>query len=308
VGYDHIVWFQCPRLHSIGRKKRRGHSALIPGGAQGIYSISTTTDDPRTRLIKLRRPRDLELYSPSARSARGRTSTTASAGKHERYFSGKVRGPMRARLTTRTLTADVTVTPDFAQWVGRPQGINLTPFLSSSPKSARFVPLGIEQPVRFRDARAAMHFLFLRRRPRQTRARRVRYLAGDRLRAPWVLENCRLRRYGCADDRPTPTAPSSGSNANLFRIFLNKIHRARWAIAHWRAGQGHGGVASARAGRLTVGRVDRPTRRATGKNWEPKVWIAGSQRAGVACTLLSLGGISTDYPNVFSTIFRLALN
>src|SRR5437773_1680968 len=105
------------------------------GRAQGFYRLNN--EGAITDLGDLRRPHDLELYP----YALGRAVETEhdSVGRETMggYFGGK--GGVDAKLgITPTLTADVTVSTDFAQVEADQQVVNLTRFPFFFPEKRQF--------------------------------------------------------------------------------------------------------------------------------------------------------------------------
>jgi len=105
------------------------------GRAQGFYRLNN--EGAITDLGDLRRPHDLELY-PYALGRAVETEHDSVGGETMGgYFGGK--GGVDAKLgITPTLTADVTVSTDFAQVEADQQVINLTRFPFFFPEKRQF--------------------------------------------------------------------------------------------------------------------------------------------------------------------------
>src|SRR2546427_2881019 len=249
------------------------------GRAQGFYRLNN--EGAITELGDLRRPHDLELYP----YALGRAVETEhdSVGRETMggYFSGK--GGVDAKLgITPTLTADVTVSTDFAQVEADQQVINLTRFPFFFPEKRQFFlessgQLDLGTPGR-------VQLFYSRRIGLDTSGAPVPILAGGRLYGrlgPWRIGVLDAQTGGGADK----------ANDAAVRVRHDLFDRSYiGAIGTLHAGSGGQGVQ--RAGGLDV---DLPLA-VHGANLEPKFWIAGSQTPGMLGTPLAWR-LSTDNPN-----------
>ena len=248
------------------------------GRAQGFYRLNN--EGAITNLGDLRRPRDLELYP----YALGRAVQTEhdSVGRETSggYLNGKAGVDAKLGITP-TLTADVTINTDFAQVEADQQVINLTRFPFFFPEKREFF---LESSGQFDLGTPGRVQLFYSRRIGLDRSGApVPIVAGGRVYGrlgPWKL--------GLFDAQ---TGGADNANNAVVRIQHDLFDRAYvGAIGTMRAGPNGQGVE--RAGGLDI---DLPLV-VRGKNVEPKVWIAGSQRPGVPGTPVAWR-ISTDYPN-----------
>src|SRR5256886_2660098 len=249
------------------------------GRVQGFYDVNH--EGTITELGDLHRPHDLELY-PYALGRAVETEHDSVGGEITcGYVGGK--GGADAKLgITPTLTADFTVTTDFAQVETDQQVINLTRFPFFFPEKRQFflessglIDLGTPGRVQL---------FYSRRIGLDTSGAPQPILAGGRLYGrlgPWRIGVLDAQTGGEAD---------KGNDA-VVRVQHDLFDRSYiGAIGTLHAGAGGQGVQ--RAGGLDV---DLPLV-VHGANLEPKLWIAGSQTPGVPGTPLAWR-LSTDNPN-----------
>jgi hypothetical protein len=248
------------------------------GRAQGIYHLDN--EGRITDLGDLRRPRDLELYPYALGRAVATEHDSVGGATRDGYFGGK--GGVDAKLgITPTLTADVTVNTDFAQVEADQQVINLTRFPFFFPEKREFF---LESNSQFDLGTPGRVQLFYSRRVGlDPTGAAVPIIGGGRIYGrlgPWKL--------GVLDAQ---TGGTDNANNAVVRLQHDLFDRSYvGAIGTMRAGPNGQGMQ--RAGGLDI---DLPLI-VRGKNVEPKVWIATSQRPGIPGTPLAWR-ISTDYPN-----------
>src|SRR6267154_2360127 len=245
---------------------------------QGFYRLNyegTIAD-----LGDLHRPRDLELYP----YALGRAVETEhdSIGRETSggYLNGKAGADAKLAITP-TLTADVTVSTDFAQVEADQQVINLTRFPFFFPEKREFFlessgQLDLGTPGR-------VQLFYSRRVGLDTSGAPVPIVAGARIHGrlgSWKL--------GLLDAQ---TGGADNANDAVVRVQHDLFERSYiGAIGTLHAGPRGQGVQ--RAGGIDI---DLPLV-VRGTNLEPKFWIAGSQTPGVPGTPLAWR-LSTDNPN-----------
>ena len=272
------------------RRKNEEDLWRSSGRAQGIYHLDN--EGAISDLGDLRRPRDLELYPYALGRAVETQHDSVGGPTKDGYFSGKVGVDAKLGITP-TLTADVTVNTDFAQVEADQQVINLTRFPFFFPEKREFF---LESSSQFDLGTPGRVQLFYSRRVGlDTSGAPVPIVAGGRIYGrlgPWKLAMLDAQTGG-ADD----------ANNAVVRVQHDLFDRSYiGAIGTMRAGPNGQGVE--RAGGLDI---DLPLV-VHGKNVEPKVWIAGSQRPGLSGTPLAWR-ISTDYPNdlfdSFVSLYRI---
>src|SRR5256885_6087014 len=248
------------------------------GRAQGLYHLAN--EGAITDLGALHRPHDLEVY-PYALGRAVETEHDSVGGETTPGFVGAKAGVDAKLGITPTLTADVTVSTDFAQVEADQQVINLTRFPFFFPEKRGFFLessglLDLGTPGR-------VQLFYSRRVGLDTSGTPVPILAVGRVYGrlgPW--------KVGLLDAQT-----GAGDNANdaVVRVQHDLFARSYiGAIGTLHAGPRGQGVE--RAGGLDI---DLPLI-VHGGNLEPKVWIAGSQTPGVPGTPLAWR-ISTDNPN-----------
>ncbi len=248
------------------------------GRAQGFYRLNN--EGRITDLGDLHRPHDLELY-PYALGRAVETEHDSVGGETMGgYVGGK--GGVDAKLgITPTLTADVTVSTDFAQVEADQQVVNLTRFPFFFPEKRQFF---LESSGQFDLGTPGRVQLFYSRRVGlDTSGAPVPILAGGRLYGrlgPW--------RVGVLDAQ---TGGAEKDNDAVVRIQHDLFDRSYiGAIGTLHAGSGGQGVQRAGGVDLDLPLV------VHGANLEPKFWIAGSQTPGVPGTPIAWR-FSTDNPN-----------
>jgi len=249
------------------------------GRAQGFYQLNN--EGTIADLGDLHRPHDLELY-PYALGRAVETEHDSIGGETTGgYFGGK--GGVDAKLgITPTLTADLTVSTDFAQVEADQQVINLTRFPFFFPEKRQFFlessgVLDLGTPGR-------VQLFYSRRIGLDTSGAPVPILAGGRLYGrllgPW--------RIGVLDAQ---TGGADKANDAVVRVQHDLFDRSYiGAIGTLHAVSGGQGVQ--RAGGVDV---DLPLV-VRGANLEPKVWVAASKTPGLPGTPLAWR-LSTDNPN-----------
>ena len=248
------------------------------GRAQGLYRLNN--EGMITALGDLHRRHDLDLYPYALGRAVETEHDSLGAQTTAGFLGGK--GGVDAKLgITPTLTADVTLNTDFAQVEADQQVINLTRFPFFFPEKRQFFLessglLDLGTPGR-------VQLFYSRRIGLDTSGAPVPVVAGGRLYGrlgPW--------RIGVLDAQ---TGGGDDANDAVVRVQRDLLDRSYvGAIGTLHAGPG--GQRVERAGGLDI---DLPLT-VHGANLEPKVWVAGSQRAGVPGTPLAWR-LSTDNPN-----------
>ena len=248
------------------------------GRPQGLYHLNN--EGRITDLGDLRRPHDVELYPYALGRAVEAERDSVGGETAGGYVGGK--GGVDAKVgLTPTVTADVTVSTDFAQVEADQQVINLTRFPFFFPEKRQFF---LESSGLLDYGTPGMVQLFYSRRlGLDTSGAPVPILAGGRVYGrlgPWQL--------GILDAQ---TGGSDRANDAVLRVTHDLFDRSFvGAIGTLHASPGGQGVA--RAGGLDV---DLPLV-LHGMNLEPKVYLAGSQTPGVPGTAIAWR-ISTDNPN-----------
>ncbi|HVH66605.1 MAG TPA: DUF5916 domain-containing protein [Gemmatimonadales bacterium] len=248
------------------------------GRAQGLYHL-----DQEGELVvpgELQRPHDVEVY-PYLLGRAVETEHDSLGSETTGGFLGGKTG-LDAKLgITPTLTADITVSTDFAQVEADQQVINLTRFPFFFPEKREFF---LESGSLFDLGRPGVVQLFYSRRVGlDTSGAPVPIVGGARLYGrlgPWKL--------GILDAQ---TGGGEDANDAVVRVQRDLFDRSYiGAIGTVHAAPRGQGVARAGGVDLDLPLV------VHGANLEPKVWIAGSQTRGVAGTPL-VWRISTDNPN-----------
>jgi len=208
------------------------------------------------------------------------------------YFGGK--GGVDAKLgITPTLTADVTVSTDFAQVEADQQVVNLTRFPFFFPEKRQFFlessgQLDLGTPGR-------VQLFYSRRIGLDTSGAPVPILAGGRVYGrlgPW--------RIGVLDAQ---TGGADKANDAVLRVQHDLFDRSYiGAIGTLHARSGGQGVHRAAGVDLDLPLV------VNGANLEPKVWVAASKTPGIPGTPLAWR-LSTDNPNDlfdnFASLYRI---
>ncbi|HXI65135.1 MAG TPA: DUF5916 domain-containing protein [Gemmatimonadales bacterium] len=250
------------------------------GRAQGLYHLDQ--EGTIIDLGALHRPRDVELY-PYVLGRAVETEHDSLGGETTAGFFGAKGGVDTKVGITPTLTADFTVSTDFAQVEADQQVINLTRFPFFFPEKRGFF---LESGELFDLGTAGRVQLFYSRRiGLDTSGAPVPILAGGRMYGrlgPW--------KVGVLDAQ---TGGRDEANDAVVRVQHDLFERSYiGAIATVHAGSNGQGVE--RAGGLDI---DLPlVLHGRGGNIEPKFWIAGSQTPGVPGTSVAWR-LSTDNPN-----------
>ena len=277
AGTDVRFGFNVRRLI---RRKNEEDLWQAYGRAQGLYHLDH--EGTITGLGALHRPHDVELY-PYLLGRAVETEHDSIGGETTGGFLG-AKGGVDAKVgITPTLTADFTVSTDFAQVEADQQVINLTRFPFFFPEKRGFF---LESGGLFDLGTPGRVELFYSRRiGLDTSGTPVPIIAGGRIYGrvgPWkvgVLE--------------AETGGLDAANEAVVRVEHDLFERSYvGAIATVHAGSDGQGVE--RAGGLDL---DFPlVLHGYGGNIEPKVWIAASQTPGVPGTAVAWR-LSTDNPN-----------
>ncbi len=260
------------------------------GRAQGFYHLD---QEGTIRVLgDLHRPRDLELYPYGLGRAVETEHDSVGRATTAGFLGGK--GGVDAKIgLTPTLTADVTLSTDFAQVEADQQVINLTRFPFFFPEKRPFFlessGLGdFGTPER-------VQLFYSRRIGLDTSGAPAPIFAGGRLYGrlgPWKI--------GVLDAQ---TGGAEDANDFVVRIQHDLFDRSYiGAIGTLHAARGGRGVE--RTGGVDV---DLPLV-VHGANLEPKIWLAASQTPGLAGTPLAWR-LSTDNPNDlfdnFASLYRI---
>ena len=250
------------------------------GRAQGLYQL--VSEGTITDLGALHRPHDVELY-PYILGRAVETEHDSLGGETTGGFIGG-KGGVDAKIgITPTLTADVTLSTDFAQVEADQQVINLTRFPFFFPEKREFF---LESGGLFDLGTPGRVQLFYSRRiGLDTSGTPVPIIAGGRVYGrlgPW--------KVGVLDAQTSGIDEANDAVVRVQRDLFDRSYVG--AIATLHAGSNGQGVE--RAGGLDI---DLPlVAHGHGGNIEPKFWIAGSQTPGAPGTAVAWR-LSTDNPN-----------
>ncbi|HEV2750343.1 MAG TPA: DUF5916 domain-containing protein [Gemmatimonadales bacterium] len=248
------------------------------GRAQGLYQLNN--EGTITDLGALHRPHDVELYPYILGRAVETEHDSLGGATTGGFFGGK--GGVDAKIgITPTLTADFTLSTDFAQVEADQQVINLTRFPFFFPEKREFF---LESGGLFDLGTPGRVQLFYSRRiGLDTSGVPVPIIAGGRMYGrlgPW--------KVGVLDAQ---TGGIDDANDAVVRVQRDLFERSYiGAVATVHAGSNGQGVE--RAGGLDI---DLPLV-VHGGNVEPKFWIAGSQTPGLPGTSVAWR-LSTDNPS-----------
>src|SRR5437867_2335421 len=259
------------------------------GRAEGLYQLLHEGD--LTELGALNRVRDVEAYPYVLTRATAAEHDSAGAKIGDGFFGGKAGLDVKVPVTP-TVTADLTVSTDFAQVEVDQQVINLTRFPFFFPEKREFF---LESSGLFDfGTPGRVQVFYSRRIGLDTSGASVPIIAGGRLTGragPW--------RLGLLD---TQTGGVERANDAVLRVQHDLFARSYiGAIGSLRTVSSGGGQA---AGGFDV---DLPLV-VHGQNVEPKFWIAGSRTPGVSAAPLAWR-ISADNPNDlfdnFVSVYRI---
>src|SRR3989449_2682887 len=247
------------------------------GRAEGLYQL--LNEGELTELGALNRVRDVEAYPYVLTRATAAEHDSAGAKIGDGFFGGKAGLDVKVPVTP-TVTADLTVSTDFAQVEVDQQVINLTRFPFFFPEKREFF---LESSGLFDfGTPSRVQVFYSRRIGLDTAGAAVPIIAGGR-----VTGRVGSWRLGLLDAQ---TGGADRANDAVFRVQHDLFARSYiGAIGSLRTVSSSGAQA---AGGLDV---DLPLV-VHGQNVEPKFWIAGSRTPGVSGVPLAWR-ISTDNPN-----------
>lgn len=260
------------------RRKNEEDLWRSSGRAQGLYHLDK--EGAIVVLGELHRPHDVEVY-PYALGRAVESEHDSVGGETTGGFLGGKAGVDAKLGITPTLTADLTVSTDFAQVEADQQVINLTRFPFFFPEKREFF---LESSGLFDLGTPGRVQLFYSRRiGLDTSGAPVPILAGGRVYGrlgPWKMGILDAQTGGGEDDNDAVVRIQHDLFARSYVGAIGTLH------------SGARGQGVERAGGLDL---DLPLI-VRGANLEPKVWIAGSQTPGVPGTPLAWR-LSTDNPN-----------